>query len=212
MGVLIPILISLFTRFFKKDSAPQDELSGSVQLGKVDTQNGTISNNNIVGSKNIAGTNSTINVYQSSAGEQIKDDERIPDNYRQRVVILFIDDDTKFQVVSILKKAGWVQTRIMKDLKSWNDTQLINAHIVFVDIQGVGKVLHFPDEGLGLAQSIKEKYPQKKLIIYSADSDGKRFHKAFRLADDQLSKNAVPYEFEVIIDTMAKQLISDGLL
>jgi DNA-binding NarL/FixJ family response regulator len=134
------------------------------------------------------------------------------DDCRSRVSILFVDDDTKFKVVSILKQAGWLQTRIVKDLKSLNDGFLQQAHIVFVDIQGVGKSLSYPDEGLGLAASIKKKYPQKKLIIYSADSEGKRFHEAFRLADDQLSKNAVPYEFETVIETMTAQLITDGAL
>jgi DNA-binding NarL/FixJ family response regulator len=70
----------------------------------------------------------------------------------------------------------------------------------------------FTDDGLGLAASIKKKYPKKKVIIYSADSEGSRFHEAFRLADDQLSKNAVPYEFESVIETMTSQLIQDGIL
>ncbi len=129
---------------------------------------------------------------------------------RPFINILFIDDDTKFKVISILKNSGWVKTKILKDIKSINQEELINAHIVFVDIQGVGKLMGFDDEGLGLAACIKEKYPDKKVIIYSAENSGTRFHKAFRLADDMLSKNAVPYEFESIIESMVSKLIEDG--
>lgn len=116
--------------------------------------------------------------------------------------ILFVDDDVTFKVVKILKRAGWVHTKILKDIRSLNDTEVKEADLFFIDIQGVGKALSFPDEGLGLARALKQKYPDKKLVIYSAETDGDRFHEAFRLADDQLKKTADPYEFQKVVEEM----------
>lgn len=58
----------------------------------------------------------------------------------------------------------------------------------------------FSDEGLGLALAIKKKYPSKKVIIYSAETNGDRFHEALRKADSFLAKNADPYEFQRIVE------------
>ena len=69
----------------------------------------------------------------------------------QTVHILFIDDDIKFKVINILQTAGWQHTRIVKDVASLTDEAVKRAHILFVDINGVGKKLGFRDEGLGLA-------------------------------------------------------------
>ncbi len=133
-------------------------------------------------------------------------------NIKPMINILFIDDDNKFKVVKILKASGWINTKLVKDIKTLNETTLMNAHIVFVDVQGVGKQLDFKDEGLGLASAIKEKYADKKVIIYSAEPKGDRFHKALRQADDMLEKNAEPYEFESVIEQMTNKLYNDGAL
>lgn len=67
----------------------------------------------------------------------------------------------------------------------------------------MGKLLFFADEGLGLADAIKTKYPAKKVIIYSAETKGDRFHKALRNVDTFLAKNADPYEFQQIIENFS---------
>lgn len=116
--------------------------------------------------------------------------------------ILFVDDDISFKVVKILKRSGWVNTKIIRDIRSLDDIDVKEADLFFIDIQGVGKSLEFPDEGLGLARALKQKYPNKKLVIYSAEAEGDRFHSAFRLADDQLKKTADPYEFQRVVEQM----------
>lgn len=113
--------------------------------------------------------------------------------------ILFIDDQV-FKVVDILKKQGWTNTKRIKDVKSFEEPEVVEAHVFFVDIQGVGKQLEFKDEGLGLAIALKDKFPDKKLVIYSSENKGDRFHKALKKADDQLAKNADPYEFQQVIE------------
>ncbi|EJL6503478.1 response regulator transcription factor, partial [Vibrio cholerae] len=77
------------------------------------------------------------------------------------------------------------------------------ADILFIDVQGVGVSLGFKDEGLGLVEAIKEKYPSKKVIIYSVVSQGDRFHNAFNVCDGQLSKDADPYQFQRILEKFA---------
>lgn len=122
--------------------------------------------------------------------------------------VLFIDDDTKFKIIKILNKAGW-QARIIKDVDNLDSAVVQNSHILFVDINGVGVKLGFKDEGLGLAHALKKRYPEKKVIIYSTDSTGDRFHEALRSVDTFLSKNAEPLEFQELIEQYSLTL---GLL
>jgi len=83
---------------------------------------------------------------------------------------------------------------------------MLEADILFIDIQGVGKAMKFADEGLGLASAIKNKFPKKKLIIYSAQTTGERFHEALKKADYSLPKNAEPYEFIRLVDDFAQTI------
>lgn len=116
--------------------------------------------------------------------------------------ILFIDDE-RFLVIDILKNSGWDNTTRISDVKALNQKEVIDANIIFVDIQGVGVKLGFQDEGLGLSIALKNKYPDKKIIIYSAEKNGNRFHAALKVVDDFLEKDADPYRFELIVEKFA---------
>lgn len=117
--------------------------------------------------------------------------------------ILFIDDDRGFKIVSILKKMGWDNTKLVADISSLEQPQLLNADVIFIDIQGVGKIMQYSDEGLGLALAIKRRYSEKKVVIYSAEEKGARFHEALQEADYSLPKTAEPIRFE---DTIVRVL------
>jgi len=152
-------------------------------------------------SKNIANIQSTtVNVNQA---ERKTDYSELPVHeismLKQQKRILFIDDDKSFKIVAILKRMGWINTKIVTDLVSLDSPQLQEADVVLVDIQGVGKRMAYHDEGLGLALAIKRRFPSKKLIIYSAQDDGTRFHEALQEADYSLSKTAEPIRFEEVI-------------
>lgn len=121
--------------------------------------------------------------------------------------ILFIDDDIKFKIVKILNTAGWVNTKIIKDVDNLDSIIVAKSQILFVDIHGVGNKLDFKDEGLGLALSLKKKYPNKKIIIYSTESKGDRFHEALRRVDTFLSKNADPFEFQQLIEQYSAEIL-----
>ena len=88
--------------------------------------------------------------------------EKLPkrslDDIKNVARILFIDDH-KFRLIDILKSGGWHNVQWIKDVDSLSITEVCDAHIILVDIQGVGKKMQFHDEGLGLTIALKEKYP-----------------------------------------------------
>lgn len=121
--------------------------------------------------------------------------------------ILFIDDQD-FRVVEILKDSGWINTKLIKDVSSLDEADLSEAHIIFVDILGVGARLGFSDEGLGLISALRNKYPSKSIVVYSAESQGDRFHKGLSQADSRLRKNADPYEFQILVERYSRGAFS----
>ena len=135
--------------------------------------------------------------------------ERSIEEIRGLCKILFIDDKI-FPVVEILKTEGWSKTSRVKDVDSLEQMEVKEAHILIVDIQGVGKKLEFKDEGLGLIIALKEKYPDKKVIVYSAEDQGKiqAFHPGIDAADKRLSKHADPYQFTVAVEGYAREAFS----
>lgn len=129
------------------------------------------------------------------------------DGIKAQTNILFIDDDKEFKIVKILKRAGWKNTCFFSnaDVKDINAEKIRDAHIIFVDIKGVGQTM-YNDEGLGLVVDLKKKYPQKKIVIYSAISEHSLFHDAIKLADDQIPKNSQPAVFVSLIETLAEDI------
>jgi hypothetical protein len=121
---------------------------------------------------------------------------------RRDIRILFVDDDKSFQVTKIMKAAGWPNVSIRRDVKDLDDVR--DVDVFFIDIHGVGRALGFADEGLGLSLAIKKKYPDKKVVIYSAQTDGDRFHKALQEADASLAKNAEPYQFIQLLESLTE--------
>ncbi len=128
---------------------------------------------------------------------------------KQLAKILFIDDK-KFPVIDILKDAGWLNTSRIRDAESLDQIEIREAHILFIDIQGIGKKLKFKDEGLGLVIALKEKHPTKKVIVYSAEDQGhvEAFHKGIDVADNRLSKLADPYQFQILVEKYSKEAFS----
>jgi hypothetical protein len=120
--------------------------------------------------------------------------------YKNNTKILIVDDEIKFKLPKILKTSGWVHSKLIKDINNLDDIDVRDADIMFVDVQGVGISLNFKDEGLGLVEAIKDKYPTKKVVIYSVINEGNRFHNAFNVCDGCLSKDADPYQFQKMVE------------
>ena len=126
---------------------------------------------------------------------------------KQKTKILFVDD-MKFNIVDSLKtKDGWRNIQRVSDVDSISQPEVSEAHIIFVDVQGVGKKLGFTDEGLGLIVAIKEAHPEKKVVMYSAESQGQvnAFHKAADLVDGRLKKRSSRYEFDSTIERLSRE-------
>ncbi|MGN0006648.1 MAG: response regulator [Alistipes sp.] len=148
--------------------------------------------------------NQVVNV---NVGVQAKNQEQPVKNHydiKAKAHILFIDDE-RFNMINILKKAGWKNIEYKKDLSDLDDHAVLSANVIFVDINGVGCSL-FRNQGLGLAAAIKSKHKDKCVIIYSAEPNGDRFDNALRQVDACLPKNAEPIEFMNLIEEYADKL------
>jgi hypothetical protein len=121
--------------------------------------------------------------------------------------ILFIDD-VKFEVVDRIKTNGWTQCTREKDIEDLDHPDIDRTHIFFVDIQGVGKKLNFPDEGLGLARALKQKYPSKAVILYSSEGQRDIFDATLSIVDARIRKNADTYEFLKLAENFALEAFS----
>lgn len=161
---------------------------------------GANNNSNVNNVNVVIPSNGTVGSSAVNEGSGCQDDARGIDWYKNNTKIVFVDDDSDFKVANILRKSGWVHTRLINDCETLEDNELIEADILFIDVQGVGVSMGFSDEGLGLALAIKEKYNKKKVVIYSAETNGDRFHEALRKADFSLAKNADPYQFQELVE------------
>ena len=144
----------------------------------------------------------TINIINKVGNQNsVKTISKKDESSKALTRILFVDDNhTDYKMVSILKKSGWINTKSVKDITDLDDPKVLEATIIFVDINGVGTTL-FQDQGLGLASALKKKYPKKHIVIYSSETKGDRFHKALREVDDCLYKDAEPIQFINIIES-----------
>lgn len=146
----------------------------------------------------------TVNNFDSTneniPSKEKKNRNALIDSKKDKIGILFIDDDKNFNVVRILKDSKWKNTKTLPDIKSLDINQVKASEIIFVDINGVGKILNLEFEGLDLALMLKQKYPEKKIIIYSANKNSNSFHKAWDVIDGRLEKNALPYQFQNLVE------------
>lgn len=90
---------------------------------------------------------------------------------RKRAHVLIVDDDVQGRLDDNLRRSGFSNVAIMRDVERIQDVEPF--HVVLVDICGVGGKLgvagdNLPYEGLSLAEEIKRQYPLKKVIAYSA--------------------------------------------
>lgn len=115
------------------------------------------------------------------------------------IQILFIDDET-FELIQILKDSGIPNVNRLKDVKKLDDPKILSSQIIFVDINGVGEILKFKNQGIGLAKSIKERYANKKVVLYSGINTWNIFDEDLKYVDAKLSKMAEPIEFITLIE------------
>lgn len=189
----------------------------SIRHGK-DNKQMTIPENNQEVNVNVNVGNSSNNnqeqeIVKSTNPLKLKanlNEDAILEIMKNKVKILFIDDDKKFSMVTILKDSGWKKTKSVIDIKGLDIPIVRESNIYFVDINGVGKLLNCPDEGLDLALMLKQKYPEKKVVIYSANRKNNVFHSAWDIVDFRLEKNALPYQFQSLVEKYSLELNSNN--
>jgi len=120
--------------------------------------------------------------------------------------VLIIDDEEPKELRELLKKEGW-KISYIDDLDSLSNKKLEESHIVCIDIMGVGKKLQIPN-GMGLVKDIKEKYPEKKIILYSSVSKQDIFSDALDYVDKRLRKESSLVPFSAAIEELAKSTFS----
>ena len=86
-------------------------------------------------------------------------------------MVLVVDDDVQGRLDESLRRSGFSNVNIMRDIERVQDVE--PYHVILVDVCGVGGKLgigggNLPYEGLSLAEEIKRLYPLKKVIVYSA--------------------------------------------
>ena len=194
--------------YYKKNNIPITKTSRNKSINVNPTISSTSSpTNNINVNVN---TNETPKVEKEKSKTTKSTDNReaLIDSLKSKVQILFIDDDSKFNVVKILKDSGWKKTLTVTDIKSIDIPIIKESDIFFVDINGVGKLLGCEYEGLDIALMLKQKYPKKKTVIYSANKNNNAFHKAWDLCDYKLEKNALPYQFQGLVEQYSIELFT----
>lgn len=119
---------------------------------------------------------------------------------KESISILFIDDQT-FDYINHLKNAGYINVRKIRNVKQIDCPEIINANVIFVDVNGVGTNLFPTEQGLGVAKAIKKRFGNSKNVyLYSASHQP--LSSDFNILDGVMSKNADPYEFINLIENI----------
>lgn len=126
---------------------------------------------------------------------------------KDSVRILFIDDN-KFPIIENLKGAGYVVDWI-KDIKSIEDSRVVDAHVLFVDYKGVGKNLSQNKEGVGVCKKLKDTYKETKYIVLcTGESIPNELLKEIKsVSDDIITKKFETTDFINIIDTALNKIV-----
>jgi hypothetical protein len=199
---LILIIISSF-EILSYVFIPDDE---EIKLEGSNTQNSNTQNLNLNLNFSDISKEKEIKNNPNESHNTKSDRNTIIEYMKSSLKVLFIDDDKNFNVVKILKDSGWKNTKTTIDIKSLDLNNVKESEIIFVDINGVGILLNLPYEGLDLSLMLKQRYPQKKIIIYSANKNSNSFHDAWDLCDYKLEKNALPYQFQNLVEEYSIEL------
>lgn len=125
---------------------------------------------------------------------------------KQRIKILIIDDHRN-DLDKNLNKHGW-STEYIKDLESYEQTELKNANIICIDINGVGAKLGCSGEGMELSQRIKTIYPEKKIILYSSQRNHDIFSESLNHVDKRVYKSGEFYPFLSAVKELSENIFN----
>jgi len=131
--------------------------------------------------------------YREKSLAEIKDLSRI-----------LIIDDRRPHLVDDLKGEGW-RVNYVEDLESYHSTDLVDSHVICLDILEVGKKLRC-ENGLELVKGIKGEYPEKKILLYSSVPSHNIFDLSIDLVDKRILKDGQPYQFIHAVEELSYQV------
>lgn len=192
-------ICAIVTYIFKRkkgNSIPEEQNEGLAQSGNHNQKNEQQSNSGTI----ISGSGHNISISSKDELKNMKGpNERTKSDIREKSHILFIDDQL-YTITKLLGRNGWRNVKLVKDVNRIDDNDVMDADVILVDIVGVGESMGFPDQGLGLAKALKTEYGNsKKIVIYSQEEKGDRFHPALNQADMCVKKSTSVYELESIL-------------
>jgi len=130
---------------------------------------------------------------------------------RMRAKILVVDDDPKCRIHENLRKYGYSNVALERDIARFSD--ISDYNLILCDINGVGENLsngkQLKYKGLSVAEEIKKLYPLIKVISYSAEKatyEGNYI--AERIVDDFFDKDEDPTSRNALIDNQIKSCFS----
>ena len=135
-------------------------------------------------------------LYSINDLKQLKfDEERLIDRKKYKILVL---DDSGFPQLETLRKLGYKDIEVQEEYNNIN--QFLPYDIIFCDINGVADDLDPVYQGAALAKQIKEVYPEKKVIIFSAVAQHLDFNEYYSAVDGTIKKNMNGNEFSKEID------------
>ena len=131
--------------------------------------------------------------------------ERIKLNDLRRKSNLLIIDDDEFIPLEGLKNHGYyIQQK--HDVQTLKDVEPYD--VILCDVRGVGKFLHSKYEGAYLAKQIKETYPSKIVLVYTANNYQADFEEYLKYADSIISKGTSIEDWSSILDEHLKNSVN----
>lgn len=134
-------------------------------------------------------------------GEQIL--KEITLSKLKREVDILIIDDEDFPLLDDLEKHEF-NIEYKQDITTLKDVE--PYPIVLCDIHGVGKFLGSDKEGAYLVSQIKEKYPSKIVISYTADTTAPSVQKYLHYADNVMSKGTSIEDWAELLTESVKKI------
>ena len=122
---------------------------------------------------------------------------------KRNTEILVIDDDEFVYLESLKKIEYHIEHRT--DIQGLKD--VAEYDIILCDIRGVGKFLRSPYEGAYLVKQIKEKYPNKIVISYTANDYDPKFQEYLAYADATIPKGTALEDWDAMLTKMLNELV-----
>lgn len=204
--ITLSIIISISFTIYKKNSKKKSVQKSNMVEGENNIQqNGdgntslSIHNTITVNSKNTEPCDSIL--------DKESNNEPTIEQIKNKLRVVFVDDKT-FNIVNLLRKCGWKQISYKKDILDIDAPDVSEAHVFFLDINGVGVAMKFSNQGMGLCGAIKRKYGNKKrVVLYSGETDGNIFDSDAKMADDTLKKDSDLNQFTSLMEQYGKELL-----